>query len=95
MGLTECRIIYNALSEEKKYPAIDCLKNHISKELKIGLRILIERDPEGWFAMYHHGWGTAIRNVLRQKGFGEEYFNINNLDDIYVELVEDAVKEKL
>jgi len=94
MGLKECRIIYDALSEEKKNKAINCLKKEITKELKIGLRILIKKDPDEWFAMYHRGWGTAIRNLLRHKGFGEKYFGINNLDDIYVELVEDAVKER-
>jgi len=94
MGLPECRIIYNALLEEKKNPAIDCLKKFITKKDKIEIRKAIKKDSEGWFAFHHFEYGMHIRNLLRKKGFGEEYFGINNLDNIYVELVEDAVKEK-
>lgn len=42
----------------------------------------------------HHGWGTAIRNLLRTEGFGEEYFDVWNLDDYYTQLVELAVSEE-
>jgi len=94
MGLPECKIIYNALSEIKKKKAIKFLKKEISQELKIGLKLLIKKDPENWFTKYHFEWGMAIRNLLRRKGFGEKYFGINNLDDIYVELIEDAIKEE-
>src|SRR5690242_12942969 len=34
----------------------------------------------------HHGWGTAVRNLLRSKGYGEEYFDVWNLDDYYAQL---------
>ncbi len=91
MGLKECKIIYNALSIKKKEKAIKFLKKWIYKKDILKLRKLIKKDPVGWFGLYHHGWGTAIRNALRHNGFGEEYFGIRNLDDIYVELVEDAV----
>jgi hypothetical protein len=93
MGLKECRIIYNALSQEKKNKVIKFLRKIIPDDDKLKIRQLIHEAPEGWFAFYHHGWGTAIRNALRHKRFGEKYFGINNLDDIYVELVEDAIKE--
>lgn len=39
----------------------------------------------------HHGWGTNIRNFLRKKGFGEPFFEIDNLDDYYSALVEMAM----
>lgn len=39
----------------------------------------------------HHGWGTSIRNLLRQEGFGEPYFGIDNLDDFYVVFIEMAL----
>jgi hypothetical protein len=37
-------------------------------------------------------WGMSVRNLLRQKGFSEEHFGIDNLDDIYISLVEEALK---
>ena len=39
----------------------------------------------------HHGWGTGIRNLLRQNGFSEKHLGVSNLDDYYVGLVEAAV----
>lgn len=47
----------------------------------------------GWYAPYHFGWGMAVRNKLRDAGFGEKEFGVGNLDNIYVKLVEDAMKE--
>lgn len=47
----------------------------------------------GWVAPYHMGWGMSIRNLLRNRGFGEKAFGIHNLDNIYAELVEEAVQE--
>lgn len=41
----------------------------------------------------HHGWGTAVRNLLREHGFGEKEFGVDNLDDYYVPLVEVAALE--
>jgi hypothetical protein len=93
MGLKQCKIIYNALLDEKKKKAIKLLKKMIPNDIKLEIKTLINNDSEGWFGMYHHGWGTSIRNLLRRKGFGEKYFGINNLDDIYVELIEDTIKE--
>lgn len=39
----------------------------------------------------HFGFGMAVRNLLRKEGFGEDYFGIENLDDVYVPLLEMAV----
>jgi hypothetical protein len=33
----------------------------------------------------------AVRNLLRKGGFGEKELGVGNLDDVYVELVEQAV----
>jgi hypothetical protein len=48
----------------------------------------------GYAAMYnpHFGFGMAVRNALRKAGFGEEYFGIHNLDDIYIDVIEEAVR---
>lgn len=93
MGLKSCKIIYDALPDDKKQVAIRLLKKYISaKETRL-IRTEIKKAPVHWFAKYHFYWGMYIRNVLRDNGMGEKYFGIKNLDDIYVELVEGAVKE--
>ena len=91
MGLPECRKIYDSIPYEKKIPATKFLKEHLLEKNKI-LRRAINKDPIHWFTLYHFHWGMWVRNLLRENNFSEEYFGISNLDDIYVELVEDAVK---
>ena len=40
----------------------------------------------------HFNFGMAVRNSLRQAGYGEKELGIHNLDCCYVQLVEDAIK---
>lgn len=49
----------------------------------------------GYAGMYspHFGWGMAVRNILRQHGFGEKELGVHNLDDIYVALVAEALEQ--
>ena len=56
------------------------------------IRVEIAADPKGWIAPYHFFWGMTTRNALRQKGFGEQEFGIINLDNVYVTLIEEAVR---
>ena len=59
------------------------------------IRDSIAANPESWSTPYHFWWGMSIRNVLRDRGFGERDFAIRNLDNIYVKLVEEAVEHPL
>lgn len=79
--------------DEKKEKAIEYLSEYFPEELKVEIRYVMNEYGEDWIAPYHFGWGMSIRNKLRDSGFGEEFFEINNLDDIYVELIEAAVKQ--
>lgn len=47
-----------------------------------------------WYLKIHSVWGLWMRNQLRTHGFDEEYFNVNNIDDYYVELVQLALSLK-
>lgn len=93
MGLAVCRKGYDALPLEKRTAAVSFLRRYFSTYVRDQIRSVIAVDPEGWFASYHMFWGMSVRNALRKSGFGEGFFPIGNLDDIYVELIEDAVKE--
>jgi len=50
-----------------------------------------------WYT--HNGWhfsgGMNVRNHLRQNGYGEAYLGIDNLDDTYTFLIEDAYGMRL
>lgn len=85
-------VFYNELPASKKKPALDLLKEKITKEDQEKIRIEMAADSDNWYVPYHFRFGMDIRNILRSNGFGEEYWPIWNLDDIYVWLLEDAVK---
>ena len=80
---------YTEISDELKIPAIDMLKEKLDDRPLI--RKAIEDNPTKWYIPYHSYWGMGVRNLLRTEGFGEEYFGIDNLDDIYTQLVEEAL----
>lgn len=65
----------------------DWFPDHVKEDI----RQRHQEDPEYWWAPYHLFWGMGVRNKLRDEGFGEDDFGIHNLDNIYVELVEEAV----
>ena len=92
MGLPENKLVYDFISTSKKEVVKKFLSVLISEVDKRKLRKEIKEDPVGWFAPYHFHWGMNIRNELRKNGFGEEYFGVRNLDDVYVELIEDVVR---
>jgi hypothetical protein len=85
--------IYAKYSNDLKAPAVKMLRETIPEETQQEIRAAIAADPEYWATPYHFWWGMSIRNLLREKGFGEDYWPIWNLDDIYVMLVEDAVRQ--
>lgn len=92
-GLASSEIIYYSLRRDDKDKAIEFLKvKCLDAGAREQIRAAQRKDPEKWWAEYHSIWGMAIRNALRKGGFGEEFFRINNLDDIYIQLVEEAVQ---
>jgi hypothetical protein len=52
---------------------------------------LIRENGKDWWIDHHHGFGTGIRNLLREGGF--EWDPIE-MDDMWVGLVERAVGKK-
>lgn len=83
--------LYADLDSAKRDAAIACLRIELVG-VSVEIREAIDKNPEGWCAHYHFGWGMEVRNRLRRAGFGEDAFNIANLDDIYVPLIEAAVE---
>lgn len=52
----------------------------------------VSNDPADWSTEYHFGWGMSIRNLLRANGFAEADMGVQNLDNVYVPLVEEAMR---
>lgn len=83
--------VWKDIPEEKKKLAIDFLQKELSG-IKEDIKKEIEKDPKNWIAPFHFYWGMGIRNILRENDLGEKFFGIENLDYIYVQLIEEAVK---
>jgi hypothetical protein len=94
MSKVGARKFYDALAAEKKDPAIVLLSSKIRPNDRVKMRQLMSVDPNHWYLDQHFGGGMFVRNLLRQHGFGEKYWPIWNLDDIYVFLLEDAISKE-
>lgn len=55
------------------------------------IKIEHKNNPKSWWALYHHGWGTAIRNSLRDKVCFDDKLPSGNWDDYYIQIVEMAL----
>jgi hypothetical protein len=82
--------MYAGFSAELKSPALEMLRIEL-KPAYSDILAAYRANPERWYVGSHFYWGMAVRNLLREKGFGEEYFGVHNLDDIYIALVEEAL----
>lgn len=69
--------------------AVRFLRGHIpaAEQTQVREELL---QPEG-LAPFHFWWGMSIRNALRGAGYCEEAFGVQNLDNIYIQLVTEAV----
>ncbi|GEM_PF-3458825 len=87
----ERREMYAAIPSEVKAPALSLLISLLEPVLP-EIRADYAKDPLNWWKQGHFHFGLAVRNQLRRKGYDEKYFSVNNLDDIYVFIVEEALK---
>lgn len=87
---SECKQMYKDLSAELKAPALEMLAKEL-KSVTPQITKTYKLNPKTWYVPYHLFWGMEVRNLLRNKGYGEDYFGVHNLDDIYIALVEEAL----
>lgn len=87
----ERRGMYAAISHEIKAPALSLLVE-LLEPVAVEIRTDFGKDPHCWWKRGHFHFGLAVRNQLRRKMYDEDYFGVSNLDDIYVFLVEEALK---
>jgi len=89
--IAECRETYDLIPQEIKAPVVRLLVSLLTP-IEPEIRRDHARDTANWWMSGYFHFGLAIRNQLRRNGFDAEYFGVNNLDDIYVFLVEEALK---
>jgi hypothetical protein len=104
----ECRELYAGIESGIRQRAVRLLADKICESDKREWRSLLERyGPNEWFYHIgdkyeaetsfplcpHFGFGMNIRNFMRVNGFGEKELGVHNLDCVYVEFLENAIRE--
>ncbi len=69
------------------------LRKRLGKGVQQMVREAIKGNPQSWWVSRHSSWGMRIRNELRKNGFGEKELGVENLDNVYVGLIEEAVRD--
>jgi hypothetical protein len=87
----ESREAYDAIPAALRDPALSLLAS-LLEPVSPEIRADYDKDPINWWKHGHFHFGLAVRNQLRRKGYDAAYFGVGNLDDIYVFLVEEALK---
>lgn len=71
--------------------AVTLLRALLLAEDQAELRRRISADPERWHAGLHSGFGSSVRNSLREYGFTEQSLGIADMDEGWPALVVKAV----
>ena len=71
--------------------AVQYLIDHIPTDELKDIRNLMRTEGPNWWIACHHGFGMNVRNILREGGY---HWNAQQLDNLWVELVEAAVTKK-
>lgn len=84
---------FNGLDADMRTGMVACIREAIPTDPveRQKWRDLLKKEPlTWWWHGHHHGVGTAVRNLLRQKGFDDSTVRMN-LDDVWVPIFEAAV----
>ncbi|MGH7603534.1 MAG: hypothetical protein ACRENK_05975 [Gemmatimonadaceae bacterium] len=74
--------------------AIAFLRQEIPSATRAGILADIKRKGlEKWAVEFHMPFGMGVRNRLREVGYTEAVFGVTTLDDIWSDLISEAVRE--
>lgn len=89
------------LNKEHEDNLIEIFKSSLSKEDILFYKKIISANPNGVWATaiteltpmgYHFfGGGMQVRNLFRQYGYTEKNLGIDNLDNVYIAIIEKAI----
>ena len=91
VAILESREVYDTIPGSITDAALALLTS-LLEPVSPEIRADYAKDPINWWKQGHFHFGLAVRNQLRRKGYDAAYFGVSNLDDIYVFLVEEALK---
>lgn len=83
---------YYSLPPEKRKVAEEGLRKTLGPENLIWVLDKLTDKGTVMDGYFHFSGGMAVRNILRENGHGEEFFEIDNLDDYYEGLLEKAAQ---
>ena len=87
-----------AMPKAKKYAAASYLAESFPDQFWVTVRGLMAYHAPEWSVCiidgnpYHFSTGMEIRNRLRARGFDETTMGVENLDNVYVSIVECGLK---
>lgn len=82
---------YTALDPDLRKEAAASVKALLSEKESVSLRNAIKTDPESWWTGFHFIQGARLRTELEVAGFTAERFGVDSLDDIWMDILYDAV----
>lgn len=69
------------------------LREWLPEAARIEYRAMMEADPAGWHTHPHFAGGVIPEHALRGNGIDERVLNVADLDDVWPELLRQAVQE--
>jgi hypothetical protein len=81
-----------APQENPRAGAVRLLKRLITEEARERILDAIRSNPSGWQSESHFGLGMAVRNNLREHGYTESVLAVENLDEIWADLLCEALE---
>ena len=91
-GRKDCDII--AAMEEGVFDmGVEVFFKEWDNDTFLSVKVAMATSPNKWWVPAHLRWGMSVRNMLRKNGFLDTHSPSGNLDDIYVQLIEAAVKK--
>ena len=85
-------LIEPPLPSSEKKESVRYLIDHIPVETLGEIAVIIKKEGSDWEVHHHYDIGITVRNLLREGGF---LWDAVELDDIWAELIEKAVKKKI
>jgi hypothetical protein len=82
------------MDPRRRQEAVDFLRAWLPERVKAVYRALIEEGPESWRAHPHFLGGVVVDHVLRGNGLTEETLGVEDLNQIWPELLHLALSNE-
>lgn len=89
--------VSNSIPPQPHNDAVRYLINSLPGDILTQFRTWVVADPDNWVETqapvgWHFYGGMQLRNHLRDGGFTEDGLGVMNLDDVYIDLIREAVE---